>query len=264
MHISHRRPRLRGHDYGTCAVPVPCFLFPVSCFLFPVSSAVPASYSLLSFPTVLPPYLPSPLADSLIRAAADSVFSQGAYNRLSVWQRFWGWVFDLLSRAWVLLAPLLGVLRRSPLLYWTVIGLLIALVAAVVARAVYLWRKRRLFDAAALAWESSPLRRAGRDPWSAAEELSARGEFTNAAHALYAAILEHAARAGQVRLHPSKTAGDYVRELRGRSSSLFGSFRDFARSYETVIYGMGTCDEERYHRLHALAGQAAGRARSDG
>jgi hypothetical protein len=168
-------------------------------------------------------------------------------------------VFDLLRRGWALVDPLLSALRRSPVLYWTVIALLALLAVAIVARALFLWRQRRLFNAAALAWESSPLRRAGRDPWTAAEELSARGEFTDAAHALYAALLENAAQAGQIRLHPSKTAGDYVRELRNRSSSLFTLFRDFARSYETVIYGLGSCDAERYHRLYALAGAAVNR-----
>ena len=199
---------------------------------------------------------PFPLPDSLITATADTVFSQSAYNRVSLWERFWGWVFDLIRRVWALVDPLLSALRRSPVLYWTVIVLLAIVVVAVVVRAVYLWRQRRLFNAAALAWESSPLRRAGRDPWAAAEELSARGEFTDAAHALYAALLDRAAQAGQIRLHPSKTAGDYVRELRNRSSSLFTLFRDFARSYETVIYGIGSCDAERYHRLRALAGDA--------
>lgn len=210
----------------------------------------------MSFPQTLP--------DSVIRATADTVFSQSAFNRDSLWERFWGWVFDLVRRAWALLDPLLSALRRSPALYWTVIALLVLTVLAIVARAVYLWRQRRLFDAAALAWESSPLRRAGRDPWTAAEELSARGEFTEAAHALYAALLESAAQAGQIRLHPSKTAGDYVRELRNRSSALFSLFRDFARSYDTVIYGIGVCDAERYHRLYALAGQAVRRPRGNG
>ena len=207
--------------------------------------------------------LQHPVPDSVIRATADTVFSQSAYNRFSLWQRFWGWVFDLFRRAWALLDPLLSALRRSPVLYWTVIVLLGLLVLAIVGRAVYLWRQRRLFDAAALAWERSPLRQAGRDPWSAAEELSARGDYTGAAHALYAALLESAAQRGQIRLHPSKTAGDYVRELRNRSSAIFALFRDFARSYETVIYGIGTCDAERYRRLHALAGEVVHQAHAN-
>lgn len=199
---------------------------------------------------------PIQIPDSTIGATVDTVFSQSAFNRFSLWQRFWGWVIEMLVRLWALLDPLLSVLRRSPALYWTVIALLALSLLAIIARAAYLWRERRLFDAAALAWESSPLRRAGRDPWAAAEELAARGDFTDAAHALYAALLESAARSQQIRLHPSKTAGDYVRELRHKSSGLFTLFRDFARSYESVIYGIGVCDAERYQRLYALAGAA--------
>jgi hypothetical protein len=208
--------------------------------------------------------LPVQIPDSTIRATVDTVFSQSAFNRSSPWQRFWGWVIDLLLRLWALLDPFVSALRRSPLLYWTVIGLLALVLIGIVGRAVYLWRQRRLFDAAALAWESSPLRRAGRDPWTAAEELSARGEFTDAAHALYAALLESAARRQQIRLHPSKTAGDYARELRNRSSAIFTHFRDFARSYETVIYGIGVCDAERYQRLYALAGAVVHQPRGNG
>jgi len=200
----------------------------------------------------------------VIRATADTVFSQSAYNRVSLWERFWGWVFDVIVRVWALASPLFSALRRSPLLYWSVIALLAGVVVAIIARAVYLWRERRIFDARARAWERSPLSRAGSDPWAAAEELSARGEFTDAAHALYAALLESAAQSGQIRLHPSKTAGDYVRELRNRSSGLFTLFRDFARSYEAVIYGLGSCDAERYHRLHALAGAAVRRHAGNG
>jgi hypothetical protein len=47
--------------------------------------------------------------------------------------------------------------------------------------------------------------------------------------------------------------GDYVRELRGRSSTLLDRFRAFARSYEVVVYGVGTCDQERYEQLRLLA-----------
>ena len=207
---------------------------------------------------------PVQIPDSTIRAAVDTVFTQPAFNRFSLWQRFWGWVGEVLLRLLALLDPLLSILRKSPLLYWTVITLLALILLAIVARAGYLWRQRRLFDAASRAWESSPLRRAGRDPWAAAEELSARGEFTDAAHALYAALLESAARRQQIRLHPSKTAGDYVRELRNRSSAIFSLFRDFARSYESVIYGIGVCDAERYQRLYALAGAVVRQPNTNG
>ena len=91
------------------------------------------------------------------------------------------------------------------------------------------------------------------DPWVTAQELAARGDFTMAAHALYLALLDGLARREQVRVHPAKTIGDYLRELRSRSSSLLPTVRDFARSYELVAYGFRECDADRYARLHALA-----------
>jgi hypothetical protein len=92
-----------------------------------------------------------------------------------------------------------------------------------------------------------------RDPWETAQELAERGEYTEAAHALYAALLEAVARDEPVRLHASKTAGDYARELHRLNSSRFGGFREFARAYETVVYGLRACDRARYMRLLALA-----------
>ena len=92
-----------------------------------------------------------------------------------------------------------------------------------------------------------------RDPWATAQALAARGEFTAAAHSLYVALLESLAAREQVRLHPSKTIGDYLRELRARSSTVLPPVRDFARSYEMVAYGFRECDATRYERLHALA-----------
>lgn len=201
---------------------------------------------------VLPP-TPGQLPDSLIRSVADSVFRTGVYNRYSLWDRFMGWVGDQFMRLWGHIAPLFRAVHRSPPLYWTVIALLGAILLLLIGRALYLWYLRGTYAADALGWDTSVYRRSGRDPWQVAQELAARGEFTDAAHALYAALLETAARRQEVRLHPSKTVGDYVRELRAHSSSLFGRFRDFARSYETVIYGLGACDEERFVRLRALA-----------
>ncbi len=91
------------------------------------------------------------------------------------------------------------------------------------------------------------------DPLSDAERLAAAGNYTDAAHALYAALLASLAERERVRVHPSKTVGDYARELRRRSSALMTPFREFARSYEVVVYGIGSCDRPRYERLYALA-----------
>jgi Domain of unknown function (DUF4129) len=169
--------------------------------------------------------------------------------RATLWDRFVTWLAGLWD------ALHLGG-RGSPALYWAALATLAAILAALAARAAWLFYQRRDRGAA----ERGSGRRgrrvgggASREPWALAQELAARGAYTDAAHALYRALLEAIERRERVRLHPSKTVGDYVRDLRARSSSLFGRFRDFARSYETVVYGLGTCDRERYERLRALA-----------
>jgi hypothetical protein len=194
----------------------------------------------------------APISEETIRRALDSVFRAPQFNRLSLWSKLWGWLGEMLERLWAVLAPFFATLRASPPLFWTVIAILAAMLVAIIARVAYLWYQRSLGEAALRAWESAP-QRGGRDPWLLAQELAAAGNFTDAAHTLYLALLQAAARQQQLRLHPSKTVGDYRRELRSRSSSLFTRFGDFARSYEVVIYGIGSCDRERYERLHALA-----------
>jgi hypothetical protein len=82
-----------------------------------------------------------------------------------------------------------------------------------------------------------------RDPWLAAQRAAAEGRYTDAAHLLYAALLQRLARHERLRLHPSKTAGDYARELRTRSSPAAPPFRQFVRAFEYVAYGTRTCDE---------------------
>lgn len=94
----------------------------------------------------------------------------------------------------------------------------------------------------------------GRDWWHTAQDLASKQEYTGAAHALYLALLALAAHRGLVSLHESKTTGDYLREVRSNPDAFdIPRFTDFTRSYETVIYGIGTCDEERYSSLNAMA-----------
>lgn len=94
----------------------------------------------------------------------------------------------------------------------------------------------------------------GTDWWRTAQQRASHNDYTGAAHALYLALLTAAAQRGLVLLHESKTTGDYLRELRQKPGTMdLPRFTDFTRSYETVIYGIGTCDETRYTALSALA-----------
>ena len=62
-----------------------------------------------------------------------------------------------------------------------------------------------------------------------------------------------AAAAGTIRLHPSKTSGDYARELHAGGSPVHGEFRQFGRRYDRVLFGVGTCDAATYATLREQA-----------
>jgi hypothetical protein len=192
---------------------------------------------------------PDTLSETAIAEAVASIFSEPEFDRSireTIWQRVLGVISDFVG-------ALRSMASTDRELFWLVIVLLALVLAALFARAGYLLYVRSV-RGAAMPGERRDLTRArGRDPLLVAQEEAARGNFTDAAHALYLALLEALARREQVRLHPSKTIGDYVRELRARSSSVFARFREFARSYEVVVYGIGTCDRERWERLSELA-----------
>jgi hypothetical protein len=192
------------------------------------------------------------IPERTIQRAVESVFGAPDYGKTSWLTHFRDWVGRMLARFFSWLAPAFGVLRRSPPLFWAVLIVLALLTAAAVARWIYLYRARNALRASGRGWDYlSGASRA--DAWGVAQMLAMRGDYTAAAHALYAALLDAGARQEQLKLHPSKTAGDYVREVRRISSPIFPGFRDFARAYEFVIYGLGVCDRERYERLLSIA-----------
>ena len=183
-----------------------------------------------------------------IRDTVTAVFRQRAYDRSlreTVWNRLLAWLSRMVERA-------RDAASDSPVVYWTSIAILGTLVALVIARVAYVAYARRSGAARAGRAGAGAAGRA-RDPLALARELSAAGRFTEAAHALYAALLDRLARQERLRLHPSRTAGDYARALRARGSGAYGPFRAFVRVYDVVVYGLGYCDAERYARLEALA-----------
>lgn len=187
------------------------------------------------------------IPESAIRDTAAVVFADPAYNRTSLLDRIGAWLLDVLEAIFLRIGPA----RASPALFWTVVGLTGGLVLLVLGRTLYglhLARSGRSRFTGARNGAQDPA-----DAWQHARELAVRGEYTAAAHALYAAMLDRIAGHGEIELHASKTIGDYTRDLRRQSSIRLPGFRDFARTYETVIYGLGACDRDRYDRLHGLA-----------
>lgn len=186
-----------------------------------------------------------------VRDAVARAFHGHTGAPLSLRERLFAWLYEMWLRfwSWLGLGERSGAMPRP--LQILVLAIVIAAVVAAIGRVWWVWRMRPAGVSPAGLGGSRWGR--GVDPWAEAQALAAAGDYTAAAHALYATLLEYAARGQQVRLHPSKTLGDYARELRSRQSRLAPGFRAFAGDYESVIYGDQQCDADRYGRLFALA-----------
>ena len=188
--------------------------------------------------------LPAPA----VRDTIAEVFQQPAYDR-ALARTLWSRISETIAR-WI--GQAYEAFQRSPALTRVVVvlaAIVVILFCARLAYVAYLERGR----GATLGGPGSRSRSRRGDPWAEAQRLAARGEYTEAAHLLYAGLLEAVARRERIRLHPSKTVGDYARELRRQASPLSPPFRDFARVYEVVVYGIGSCDRERWERLDGMA-----------
>lgn len=92
-----------------------------------------------------------------------------------------------------------------------------------------------------------------RDYWSLAGELEQRGDFVGASHALYLAVLDSLSRQGGLTFHPSKTLGDYVRDLKQRRSPWLEAFQEFGRAFERDVFGAETPTAATCRRLSERA-----------
>ena len=192
-----------------------------------------------------------PIPESQIRSAVGRAFRSTAIRHMSLKDRIMLWLGDQWEAFWRWFGGLFHSAGLGDPVAIMVLALLAAIVVAVVWQVVSNARGRQSAGAPGRPWTPAEVQRG--DPWATAQELAAGGDYTAAAHALYGALLDAAARRQQVRLHPSKTVGDYARELRGRGSRLFPEFRKFAGDYEVVIYYDQQCDRARYERLFQLA-----------
>ncbi len=191
-------------------------------------------------------------SNSAIGDTVAAVFGSRDYalhRTVSLWGIIIRWIAQLLAR-------LFGIVGGNPVVGYTIRTALVVGLVLIAARLGYsLFLSHRS--------PTRTLRRHGSsrasDWWATAQRLAAQGDYTAAAHALYLALITAAAVRGLVSLDDSKTTGDYLRELR-RSADLAdtASFADFTRSYETVIYGIGACDADRFARLRTLAGSMLG------
>jgi uncharacterized protein DUF4129 len=172
--------------------------------------------------------------------------------RQSFLDRFLLWLGEAISH-------LVGFVRQSPIsrpLGYALLGLIVLGVAA-----------RLVIAAQARDETRGRLRQRTRasgseDPFVVADRLANEGRFEEAAHALYHGVLRSLAATERLRLDPSKTSGDYARELRRRGSASHQPFRAFARRFDVAVFGHGGCDARLIDDLRSLARPLTTRARA--
>ena len=183
-----------------------------------------------------------PWPDRAVHDTVTAIASQAAYRRSiseSLMNRLLSWLGRVIT-------DFFDFFRGSGtgrVFTYVLLGLLVLLVIARFLVAVRANRDERL-----LAGGRRHRARVS-NPWGDAERLAGEGRYTEAAHALFAALLAAFAARGEVRLHSSKTAGDYLRELRRRGSPGERGFQAFRSRYDRIIYGVGECSTDDYASL---------------
>ena len=177
-----------------------------------------------------------------VQDTINRIVARGAYQRdlsESIISRLLRALFDLVSRLITGAAKLAGTRE-------VVYGVLAVLAVLLIVRLVLDLRAEMAGQTVARS------RRKGvraSDPWGDAERLAQTGHFTEAAHALFGALLGALGARGEVRVHASKTAGDYARELRRRNAPSASRFQHFRARYDQAVYGDGTVSGETYRAL---------------
>jgi hypothetical protein len=183
-----------------------------------------------------------PWPTAAVHDTVAAIASQAPYRRsigTTLMNRLVAWIYRLIGDFF----DLFGGSGTGRAVTYTLLALLVLLVIArfvVAARAAQEERSHA---------GGRGVRVRASDPWGDAERLAAAGRYTEAAHALLAALLMGFAARGEVRLHASKTAGDYARELRRRGSPGERAFQLFRSRYDRVIYGEGECSTDDYAEL---------------
>jgi len=193
---------------------------------------------------VIQQWTPAQVHDTIAAIVARPEFATG--QRRSLFSRFVQFVIAELTE--------LFRLARGSIDGWIIVAAAALVIGVVVISRIIADRRlatrRRLRSAAGVHGSR-------RDAWAAARELAARGEFADASHALYSAVLETLARSGTIRFHASKTGGDYARELRRAGVPIASEFRSFARELDRVVYGRVSVTRSEFDGLLAAAEQIA-------
>ncbi len=185
-----------------------------------------------------PPIPPEAVRDTIARIVLERGYRENLSNTLL--SRLWDWLSRIVSDLFTQATQS----RGTYLISLTLIG---GVIAVTVARALLVARARRL----AANQREVPV--TADEQLAIARSLAAQGALVEAAHVLYAACVSRLVEEKRVRRHPSKTVGDYWRELRATGDAVAPAYQAFAREYDVVAYGDGLCDATRFAQLETLA-----------
>jgi hypothetical protein len=184
-----------------------------------------------------PPFSDQALRDTIAAIAKDPAYTRAVGQ--SLWDRFQRFVVDQFAR-------LFDAVSEVPFGRTVVIVLVILAVALVLARLVMGIVAERNAGHTDSRQGASTQRAA---QLADAERLAANGEYTAAAHLLFAVVLAAGSARGEFRVHPSKTLGDYAREIRRRATAWQQPFAAFRHRFDRAMYRDTACSAEDYQAL---------------
>ena len=175
--------------------------------------------------------------DTVSVIVRQAIFQQRLGRSLA--ERFWAWI-------WEQIAALFNAVAGTPTARTITLFAAALLVAALIVRFAYSTRfertprdiqRRRNLTAVTL------------PTLDEARRLAREARYAEAMHVLYAALLDALAQRRLIRLHSSKTSGDFARELSMRGHPAQAPFRSFARRFDRLFYGYDTCDASAFDAL---------------
>ncbi|HEY4133007.1 MAG TPA: DUF4129 domain-containing protein [Gemmatimonadaceae bacterium] len=179
--------------------------------------------------------------DTVARIAAEPKFTHAPRESLlgRLFRYLWRKLFDVI--AWFS-----GRGDARLYLYGAIAVIAIVVVARIVA-------ERQIAEARRQRVGSNRVGRSGGDLWTIANQTAARGQYADACHTLYAALLGDLAQSGAVRLHASKTSGDYARELQRRNFTRLVEYRAFVRDFNRAVFSTQDVSAGDYERVRRSA-----------
>lgn len=186
--------------------------------------------------------IPQGWSDSAIRDTIAAIARDPAYQRdigQSIMGRAMRWFWMQVDR----LMDAIHGLPHGRAIALAVVALLVSLIVARVLIGVRAEQRMRGRSA------RTHLQLSRNVSLSDAERLAQEGNYTAAAHTLFASLLLAGGARGEFKVHPSKTTGDYARELRRRQGPWLRPFQSFRSRYDRVIYGDRRCTVDDYQAL---------------